>query len=102
MLCGYEPFYGESEKELIEANKQAIIEFPPVDWSKISDEARDLVLKMTKDDPRERLSASDALQHPWFKRHDRNELDHSLTKGGRNTIHLSAEDHPDGGACVIS
>ena len=33
MLCGYEPFYGESEKELIEVNKQAVIEFPESDWS---------------------------------------------------------------------
>ena len=33
MLCGYEPFYGESEKELIEANKAAVIEFPESDWS---------------------------------------------------------------------
>ena len=32
MLCGYEPFYGESEKELIEANKQAVIDFPESDW----------------------------------------------------------------------
>ena len=33
MLCGYEPFYGENEKELIEVNKQAAIEFPDSDWS---------------------------------------------------------------------
>jgi serine/threonine protein kinase len=34
LLCGYEPFYGESEKELIEANKKAELEFPQSDWGK--------------------------------------------------------------------
>ena len=34
MLCGYEPFYGESDKELVEANKQARIDFPESDWGK--------------------------------------------------------------------
>jgi serine/threonine protein kinase len=32
MLCGYEPFYGETEKDLVEANKQAVIDFPERDW----------------------------------------------------------------------
>jgi len=34
LLCGYEPFYGESDKELIAANKAAIVEYPESDWSK--------------------------------------------------------------------
>lgn len=33
LLCGYEPFYGESDKELIAANKAAVVEFPECDWS---------------------------------------------------------------------
>jgi calcium/calmodulin-dependent protein kinase I len=32
MLCGYEPFYGESDAELIDANKEAHLEFPAADW----------------------------------------------------------------------
>ncbi len=32
LLCGYEPFYGETEKELIEVNKRAVVEFPEEDW----------------------------------------------------------------------
>lgn len=34
MLAGYEPFYGESDAELIEANKQAKVDFPHADWHK--------------------------------------------------------------------
>jgi hypothetical protein len=32
MLCGYEPFYGENEEQLILANKEGKIEFPESDW----------------------------------------------------------------------
>jgi hypothetical protein len=34
LLCGYKPFYGESDMELIEANKAAVVEYPKSDWSK--------------------------------------------------------------------
>lgn len=33
MLCGYEPFYGESDAELVAANKEAKLEFPESDWN---------------------------------------------------------------------
>jgi len=32
LLCGYEPFYGESEKELINDNKEAKVEYPESEW----------------------------------------------------------------------
>lgn len=67
MLCGYEPFYGENEKDLIEANKKAAIEFNDSDWKSTSDLARDMIRKLTAPDPKERISAKDALQHPWIK-----------------------------------
>ena len=32
MLAGYEPFYGESDDELIAANREAKLDFPTSDW----------------------------------------------------------------------
>ena len=32
MLAGYEPFYGESDDELIKANREAKVDFPHSDW----------------------------------------------------------------------
>ena len=32
LLCGYEPFYGETDEELISANKEAKVDFPDGDW----------------------------------------------------------------------
>ena len=66
MLCGYEPFYGETDAELVEANKAAEIDFPVDDWGTVSPEAKDLVQQMMKADPTERLDARQALDHPWF------------------------------------
>ena len=34
LLCGYEPFYGECDAELIASNRKASIEYPVEDWRK--------------------------------------------------------------------
>eukprot|EP00985_Skeletonema_marinoi_P002224 scaffold898_cov120-Skeletonema_marinoi.AAC.8 len=68
MLAGYEPFYGESDAELISANKEAKVDFPKADWHKISVEGRDLIEKMLIVDPSARISPADALRHPWITR----------------------------------
>jgi len=68
LLCGYEPFYGESEEELINENKRGKVEYPEDDWRDISVEGRDLLEKMLEKDPSKRVQADKALQHPWIKR----------------------------------
>ncbi len=87
MLCGYEPFYGETEKELIKSNKMANVDFPESEWSKISPEAKDLVVQMLKADPRERITADDALKHPWTLRFCQAQKDHreGRPENGNNT-----------------
>lgn len=37
-------------------------------WDCISDQAKDLVQKMLEKDPEKRLTATEALQHPWFNK----------------------------------
>lgn len=34
LLCGYEPFYGECDAELIASNRKASVEYPDEDWRK--------------------------------------------------------------------
>jgi calcium/calmodulin-dependent protein kinase I len=97
MLCGYEPFYGETDAELIEANKAALVEFPEEDWCNISSEAKDLVRQMMHVDPSIRLDAKQALEHPWFASHISSELDDS------NNANTSSFDmHRTDDACVLS
>lgn len=42
-LCGYEPFYGVNEEELIAANKTGEFEFHLPEWGHVSEGAKDLV-----------------------------------------------------------
>lgn len=96
MLCGYEPFYGETDSQLVAANKEAKIDFPDDEWSGISWNARDLVSKMMEPNPKKRLDASRALKHPWFQTHlsDADTLDGSMS--------LPAAEVPLENACTIS
>eukprot|EP00563_Minutocellus_polymorphus_P015940 CAMPEP_0181055802 /NCGR_PEP_ID=MMETSP1070-20121207/19388_1 /TAXON_ID=265543 /ORGANISM="Minutocellus polymorphus, Strain NH13" /LENGTH=1215 /DNA_ID=CAMNT_0023135127 /DNA_START=194 /DNA_END=3841 /DNA_ORIENTATION=+ len=68
LLCGYEPFYGECDAELIASNRKASIQYPDEDWRRISIEGRDLVERMLHHDPEKRITASEALKHPWITR----------------------------------
>ena len=43
MLCGYEPFFGVNDEELIQMNKRVEYEFEEPEWASISDEAKDMV-----------------------------------------------------------
>ncbi|GMF17197.1 unnamed protein product [Phytophthora lilii] len=43
MLCGYEPFFGVNNEELIQMNKRVDYEFEEPEWASISDEAKDMV-----------------------------------------------------------
>jgi serine/threonine protein kinase len=103
MLCGYEPYYGESEKDLVDANKLAIVDFPESDWRRVSQEARDLIRQMLKPDPKKRITAKDALEHPWIVTFGTKAIESSGNGSGLNkSIHLPPSDVPDAGACIIA
>lgn len=68
VLCGYTPFWGEDHNALFQCILKGVYDFDEDYWSDISDEAKDLINKMLEYDPDRRITAHDALQHPWFKR----------------------------------
>jgi len=59
-------FSGKNYKEILNKNTECIVPYPPQYWAKLSPEARDLAQGMLQKDPQRRLSAVEALQHPWF------------------------------------
>ncbi|CAG8459775.1 11407_t:CDS:2 [Diversispora eburnea] len=67
VLCGYTPFWGENQKALFDSILKGVYHFDEDYWSDISDEAKDLINKMLEYNPDKRITAHDALQHPWFK-----------------------------------
>jgi calcium-dependent protein kinase len=42
------------------------VDFDEEDWENVSDNAKDLVLKLLIKDPKQRMTCTEALQHPFF------------------------------------
>lgn len=71
LLCGYTPFDHDSNLEEMQAILAADYSFTPVEyWRNVSDTARDFINKCLTIDPRARMTAHQALQHPWIKPED--------------------------------
>ncbi|CAK0899296.1 unnamed protein product [Prorocentrum cordatum] len=66
LLCGYPPFSGKSDGEVLSKVKQGCLHFSHRDWRNVSDDAKDLIRMLVKTSPQERLSAEQALQHAWI------------------------------------
>jgi len=67
LLCGYPPFYGDSDTQIFDSVKAAYFDFPSPEWDSISDEAKDFICCLLKKDPTERLTAAQAIQHKWIQ-----------------------------------
>ena len=68
LLCGYPPFYGDNNQEILEMVRVGQFEFDGEEWDSVSNEAKDLIKKLIVR-PERRLTASEALQHPWMRHH---------------------------------
>jgi calcium-dependent protein kinase len=67
LLCGYPPFNGDTDTEIMKAVKIGKYDFPSEEWGSISKEAKELVSNMLKYDPKKRFTAIQCLSHAWFK-----------------------------------
>ncbi|KAI9916643.1 hypothetical protein PsorP6_016887 [Peronosclerospora sorghi] len=67
MLCGYEPFFGVNDEELIQMNKRVDYEFEEPEWASISDEAKDMISLMMEKDPYKRITPKEVLKHPFLR-----------------------------------
>jgi calcium-dependent protein kinase len=67
MLCGYPPFFGETEGEVLAKVRAGNFSFKPSDWKSVSDDAKGLICGLLKMSARDRLTAEQALDHEWIK-----------------------------------
>ncbi|KAL3809754.1 hypothetical protein ACHAXA_011427 [Cyclostephanos tholiformis] len=65
LLCGYPPFRGDNDEEVVELIRRGQLQFPIRAWSNKSDEAMDFIKCLLRRDPRKRFTAGEALAHPW-------------------------------------
>jgi len=71
MFCGYLPFKLKDDEPLRVLYKQILkgnIPMVTSMWAHVSEDAKDLVMKLLVTNPNERLTAKQAMAHPWFKR----------------------------------
>uniref|UniRef100_A0A674P186 non-specific serine/threonine protein kinase n=1 Tax=Takifugu rubripes TaxID=31033 RepID=A0A674P186_TAKRU len=66
LLCGYPPFYDESDANLFAQIIKAQYEFDSPYWDDISDSAKDFIVHLMEKDPNKRYTCEQALQHPWI------------------------------------
>eukprot|EP01126_Amoeba_proteus_P041020 TRINITY_DN4400_c0_g1_i8.p1 TRINITY_DN4400_c0_g1~~TRINITY_DN4400_c0_g1_i8.p1 ORF type:complete len:831 (-),score=192.34 TRINITY_DN4400_c0_g1_i8:633-3125(-) len=65
MLCGFPPFDGESDTDVLCNIMNIAYDFPSPEWDDISENAKDFIRSlMTESD--KRMSAAQALKHPWL------------------------------------
>jgi len=66
LLCGFTPFYGDNQRQLFERILHAKFDYPSPEWDDVSATAKDFVSKLLVVNPADRLSAEQALAHPWI------------------------------------
>jgi len=66
LLCGFPPFYGDTVPEIFEQIMEANFDYPEEYWGSVTKEAKDFINKLLVVDSDKRMSAVDALRHPWL------------------------------------
>ena len=79
LLCGYPPFYGDDDQEILRMVKKGDFDFDGEEWDDVSAEAKDLIKKLVTK-PERRLTAAEALQHTWIKTLAKTSKSEKLTK----------------------
>jgi len=67
MLCGYPPFFGETDAEVLSKVRLGNFAFNAADWKNVSEDAKNLIRMLLKMNPRDRYTAEQALNHEWIK-----------------------------------
>lgn len=79
LLGGYPPFHDDNHAILYRKIKAADYSFEPQYWEQVSEDAIDLIKKMLVVNPDSRLTAHQALRHPWFLVGDHELISRNLT-----------------------
>jgi serine/threonine protein kinase len=66
LICGYPPFNGNDDSDIVKAIKTGHYTFTD-GWDGVSNVALDFIKCLLRRDPRKRLTAEEALMHPWLK-----------------------------------
>ena len=79
-VVGHAPFDGCDDEEITANIQKGIYKKDDKRWKKASKEVKDLIQKLLIYSPKKRLTALQALKHPWFKITDSNILYDNVPK----------------------
>ncbi|XP_062912934.1 calcium/calmodulin-dependent protein kinase type II subunit beta isoform X25 [Mobula hypostoma] len=65
LLVGYPPFWDEDQHKLYQQIKAGAYDFPSPEWDTVTPEAKNLINQMLTINPAKRITATEALKHPW-------------------------------------
>ncbi|XP_014221032.1 calcium/calmodulin-dependent protein kinase type II alpha chain isoform X10 [Trichogramma pretiosum] len=71
LLVGYPPFWDEDQHRLYAQIKAGSYDYPTPEWDTVTPEAKNLINQMLTVNPSKRITANDALKHPWICQRER-------------------------------
>lgn len=83
LLTSRPPFAGDNDDQIISRVKGGKYDMSLSPWDKISSEAKDLVKNLLQIDSTKRLSAEQALSHPWIIKNESKELFNEIKTTGQ-------------------
>ncbi|CAL8278266.1 unnamed protein product [Merluccius merluccius] len=66
LLVGYPPFWDEDQHKLYQQIKAGAYDFPSPEWDTVTPEVKNLINQMLTINPAKRITAQEALKHPWI------------------------------------
>lgn len=66
LLSGAPPFKGANKDETLKLIQKGEVNFSGLEWSKISDSAKNLIKRMLTVKPSDRINPQDAMNHEWI------------------------------------
>jgi len=79
LLCGYPPFNGSNDEQIIKKVKEGKYRTDEEEWENISNDAIDIINKLLQYEPHNRISAAEALQHKWIREQSTVEIDKEIS-----------------------
>ncbi|XP_071542366.1 calcium/calmodulin-dependent protein kinase type II alpha chain isoform X4 [Panulirus ornatus] len=71
LLVGYPPFWDEDQHRLYAQIKAGAYDYPSPEWDTVTPEAKNLINSMLTVNPAKRITAGEALKHPWICQRER-------------------------------
>ncbi|KAG6725688.1 hypothetical protein I3843_02G035000 [Carya illinoinensis] len=90
LLCGSRPFWARTESGIFRAVLRTDPNFEDIPWPSVSAEAKDFVKRLLNKDYRKRMTAVQALTHPWLRDDSRSiPLDILIYKLVKSYVHAT-------------